>query len=604
MNQQEKDQRFKEAQKELAQHIFNIRSLKSDFEMKNKKLKKEYKDLPDEDKFVQGKMYTYQKKRIEDLTKVIPSPYFMKVFLEGEDEFFLGKFAVPEEHIYSWVSPIAALRFAKPGKVAYKGPDSGIRTGRLLQKDQFMITNEKILFFASESEQYDRELIYQDYFSRQKTGFILPEIVAQMEEAQDKVIRAHPKGSLLISGPAGSGKTTLALHRVAYLAQSPELSEHFKAHSIIVFVQDKGSKEYFSALLPDLGIHGVNIMTFFEWGSKILDLGEKFEDVYRFGESEKEKDLYEYKKKQAFAFIKDAKYSRDFYSVLESIYANVFGVEEKEMFQRQKNQFLLDRFDMVILLTLFKKQFGALTMMQEYYKMKGEVEAEKSIGRFPISYSLMIFDEFQNYLPEEIMLGRSVLSEEYSAAMYVGDIAQQTKLFSLEDWSEVHENLLEERKVVLGKVYRNTKNILQYIEEQGYSIEIPEKIKEGEDVIEKIFESREEEKEYIYSVLEENKDKQVGLLVRDKKYFGDFDLPYENVHALTLNEAQGLEFDVVIFAQFDKGGDFEDLKAVYPDLYEQKLKQEKDLKYVGLTRAIEKLVVLKQTKKAYLIKIK
>ena len=44
----------------------------------------------------------------------------------------------------------------------------------------------------------------------------------QMEKAQDQVIRAHHAGPLVISGPAGSGKTTLALHRVAFLTQSPE----------------------------------------------------------------------------------------------------------------------------------------------------------------------------------------------------------------------------------------------------------------------------------------------------------------------------------------------------------------------------------------------
>lgn len=63
-----------------------------------------------------------------------------------------------------------------------------------------------------------------------------------MEKAQDQVIRASHKGSLVIGGPAGSGKTTLALHRVAYLTQAPETSEFYPTKSIIVFVQDTGTK--------------------------------------------------------------------------------------------------------------------------------------------------------------------------------------------------------------------------------------------------------------------------------------------------------------------------------------------------------------------------
>ncbi|MBU0661130.1 AAA family ATPase [Patescibacteria group bacterium] len=593
MNQEEKNKRFAAAKEELSTHISHIQDYKHDLELKTQNLKKEYKDLQDGDKFVQGKLYLYNKKRIEELEKSVPSPYFMKCHLSRDKNFYLGKFSVPEERIYSWVTPIASLRFKKPGDVSYTGPEGEIMRGQLLQKDQFMITAGKILFFASESTEYERELIYQDYFSRQKKGFVLAEIVAQMEEAQDKVIRAHLKGSLLISGPAGSGKTTLALHRVAYLAQSPELSDYFKPHSIIVFVQDKGSKEYFSALLPDLGIHGVHIMTFFEWGCGILDLDQSYKEVYRFGDDEIEKDVYEYKKKQAFSFMHKVEFAKDIYGILEKVYSHMFSEKEHLVFQKQKKRKVLDRFDMVILLQLFKKKYGQITLMQDYYKMKKGNEAQKSVGRFPVSYSLMIFDEFQNYLPEEILLAKSTVDEQKQAIMYVGDIAQQTKLMSLQKWEDVHEHFAEDRQVVLQKVYRNTKHILEYIQGQGYDIEIGENLVLGKPVIERSFNSQKEEKEFIEIVLQEHTDKQIAVLARNKAYFDIFGSQSDNVHLLTLHEAQGLEFNVVIFAEFDKVGDIEKYKKSHPDLYEEKLKQEKDLKYVGLTRAIEQLIVLK-----------
>jgi DNA helicase-2/ATP-dependent DNA helicase PcrA len=116
--------------------------------------------------------------------------------------------------------------------------DYAPQSGELISKEQYMITDGKIVFMAFESLEQARELIYQEYFSQRKSSFLLPEIVEQMEQAQDKVIRAHHQGSFLISGAAGSGKTTLALHRVAYLLQSPDTAERFKTENTIVFVQD------------------------------------------------------------------------------------------------------------------------------------------------------------------------------------------------------------------------------------------------------------------------------------------------------------------------------------------------------------------------------
>jgi len=101
------------------------------------------------------------------------------------------------------------------------------------------------MFFSKEVEGRARELIYQEHFTNRKTGFMLPEIVAEMEKSQDQVIRAHHEGPLVISGPAGSGKTTLAFHRVAYLTQAPDTALHYREDSIIIFVQDNGTKEYF-----------------------------------------------------------------------------------------------------------------------------------------------------------------------------------------------------------------------------------------------------------------------------------------------------------------------------------------------------------------------
>lgn len=230
-----------------------------------------------------------------------PSPYFFRCDVIFDDKnkkkktLYFAKFSFSKKSIFPWTAKAAVIRFEKPGRFSYKVKGNKTRSGQLLRKDQFMIVDGKIVFMASESKDYERTLIYQEKLQRRKTEFVLPEIVELMEKAQDQVIRANYKGSFLISGPAGSGKTTLALHRVAYLLQSPDTADLFPSERMIVFVQDDSTKKYFGNLLTDLGAKEVVITTFFEWVKQILEL-QGYSYINRFGKNETEKDLYELKK--------------------------------------------------------------------------------------------------------------------------------------------------------------------------------------------------------------------------------------------------------------------------------------------------------------------
>src|SRR5581483_1260636 len=163
----------------------------------------------------------------QQLEYLLNTPYFVRLDVKfddakNKDTLYFARFPFTKDSIYSWVAPAAAIRFEKPGRFSYILPSGRKRGGELLRKDQFMIVDKHIIFMSSESVNYLRNLIYQEYFSKQRQTFALPEIVEQMEKAQDKIIRSNYYGSFLISGAAGSGKTTLALHRVAYLVQSPQ----------------------------------------------------------------------------------------------------------------------------------------------------------------------------------------------------------------------------------------------------------------------------------------------------------------------------------------------------------------------------------------------
>jgi DNA helicase IV len=596
MNQQEKIYFYKKAKQTLASVIESIRISLENVHKKNKHLRKELPKINEENKIVQQRLLEHGVERESELESLVPSPYFTRCVVEfdhgKEEEMYFGKFSFTDESIYSWVTPASSIRFEKTGPVHYVRPDGLMREGVLRQKDQYMISDGNIVFLATESINQDRELVYQEYFSNQKKDFILPEIVAQMEKAQDTVIRANHRGPLLISGPAGSGKTTLALHRVAFLAQSPDVSDQFSPTSIIVFVQDKGTQEYFSHLLPQLGIKGVTITTFAQWAMKVLDLQE-YSYVYRYGTTESEKDMYEFRKYEALHKLTIEKLDTDIYKTLAKVY-ELSSPEEQSLFAQQKNEKILDRFDLTILLMLYKKEHGTLTLMQEYYQMAKSGAAKKKIGRFPVSYSLMIFDEFQNYLPEQIRLAKSTLDEKNNAVMYIGDMAQQTQFGTMKDWKEAGEAIKDTRKVILQKVYRNTKNILQYISSLGYQVKISDTLREGESVIEKVLSSQQEEIEYVRSVIQRHSGS-VGILAKDSAYLEDF---FElkklrnSVYVMNMNEAQGVEFDVVCIVGIEKDMFNIEYTSAFDKYREEKKRVHKDLLYVALTRAMNSLYIV------------
>jgi DNA helicase IV len=541
-------------------------------------------------------------KRVVELDHLDGSPYFIKckiVTEQGqEEEYFFAKHEFSEQSIYSWVAPVAAIRFESPGQTSYKLPSGKTKTITIKQKEQYMIVDGTLLFFSLESENKPRELIYQEYFTKQKSEFALPEIVAQMEKAQDQVIRAHHRGPMIISGPAGSGKTTLALHRVAYLTQAPDTAELYPSRSIVIFVQDTGTKDYFSTLLPGLGIRDVTITTFSEWAFLVLNMmGYTYVD--RYGDSDEEKDLYEYQKLKALRENTSSVWSRNYFIALSSHYEDYFSAQNNKLFARQKKEKKLDRFDLTILLKLYFEKYKKFETKREYQVWV----KDKLINRIEntlISYSLVIVDEFQNYLPEQLRIFKNCLQEKTQSSVYVGDIAQQVKLGTIKNWKDIDEDVSLERNIRLSKVYRNTKNILDYIQTLGYSIEIPDGLKQGPVVTEKIIDTIPEEIAYIKEYLPTYEKGSIGILAKNDAYLDDFRKEFSNVkniHVLTMVESQGVEFDIVFIVGIHK----ESFEVVYhegalAEYIEERKRIQKDILYVALTRAITELHILGREK--------
>ncbi|MEI6511076.1 MAG: ATP-binding domain-containing protein [Candidatus Uhrbacteria bacterium] len=549
-----------------------------------------------EDLNVRTKLLRHFSERLDQLHHLFSSPFFVRCDVRSADgdakTVYFAKFPKTDESIFSWMAPASRLRFSDIGPASYALPDGTAWQGDLLRKDQFMIVGGKIVFLSSEATTYGRTLVYQEQLSKRKAGFMLPEIVERMERAQDDVIRAPEHGSFLIAGPAGSGKTTLAFHRIAYLLQSPDTASRFQSHDVIVLVQDEGTRDYFCRLLPDLGIHDVTVTTFGQWALERLGLGEDYRFVRRPNGVDEAVDAYEGRKCEAMRTVTtEASKRGDAFARLKEIYAPSFSKEDEKRFAQQKKDGLLDRFDLSVLLRIERQRAGAFTREEEYFVQKKNFEVTRKRRTVPLTYSLIVVDEAQNYLPEQIVALRSCASPSTNAILYVGDLGQQVLVGTLRDWGDAGETFAAGQKVQLEKVYRNTRAILRYVGELGFGVSVPDELREGAEVVDGPCATVEEMIERVRAVVTKtNGEAQVGVLGLTDAGLEPFATAFAgqaNVHVLTVHEAQGVEFEIVCVVGIPE--DFLDGTS------EERGRIKRDLVYVALTRAMDELHVFGAT---------
>lgn len=195
-------------------------------------------------------------------------------------------------------------------------------------------------------------------------------------------------------------------------------------------------------------------------------------------------------------------------------------------------------------------------------------------------------------MAEQIKIIQSCINSNKSI-LYVGDLAQQTRWGTIKNWDEAGENFSLGRKVVLDKIYRNTKQILDYIKACGYDVKIPVGLMEGQKVVEVTANSQADEAGFVSQAIKENPNSIVGILhskMPAEVNYKTIYLKNKNIYVLSVYEAQGVEFDVVILLKPAGKTNYDN----YPlELAKQKQKINYDLQYVALTRAMSKLYVIK-----------
>ena len=427
------------------------------------------------------------------------SVYIGLAFLENPDGF---------PYVIDWRAPISSLYYDyELGSASYKTADAEI-SGEITLKRQYKVEGKELKYAFDSSVTISDEIL--QHALGQNSGSKMKEIVSTIQKEQNELIRSNDFENLLVQGIAGSGKTSIALHRVAYLLYKNKLS----SKDIVIVSPSPLFSDYIADVLPELGERNVESTTFEEIAKEELEGILKFESRTEMLENlllGNELRAREVDYKQSFEFFESLKNYLNLVSV--SFHAKKINLGDKvieaevidklynERYKSKKpairiewiSDYIIDQLDArgvkaqalsnrikKVLLGMFEINNITeiyLSFLQEI-GMNTNIFCSKNVIHFedvaPILYvkdyilgtqeqkcfKFAVIDEMQDYSP----IALELIAKRYPCPKTIlGDIYQSVeRQLSHKYLADLKDMLGNTKLVKLAKTYRSTKQISQY----------------------------------------------------------------------------------------------------------------------------------------------
>lgn len=346
--------------------------------------------------------------------KMKDSPFFARVDFRYEDEeeaevFYIGignfaETAGTMPLIYDWRAPVSSLFYDyDKGEASYEAP-AGRMEGEICSKWQYKIKNGKMLYGFESDMKIDDDILQQELGSNGDVQ--LKNIVRTIQKEQNEIIRNTRDKILVIQGVAGSGKTSVALHRIAYLLYHDR--KNLRSANVLILSPNGVFADYISHILPELNEENIQEMSFDLFAYKELqeivsDCEDRYHQIERqLREDDKEQEE-RYRTKQSAEFVGMAE---GFLAQLEDELMDFTEVEFKGM--KLTEQEIIDLF-------YYKFQeiplLARMGVVQEYFvdaweTLRGrdlsEEEKECLSSRFMKMYVTRDVYKIYNWLLEEM----------------------------------------------------------------------------------------------------------------------------------------------------------------------------------------------------------
>lgn len=261
-----------------------LHSSKSDIENAQENIKTamsnvEYLDSSDSflNILMNTRFFELARNQKEGLEAIRQKPYFARIHFQREQEpeefLYIGKTSLfhSETHepiIVDWRSPVANVYYdGRLGDITYDVRDEEL-SGHLFAKRQYKIEQSELIDYRDVDLTTNDELLQEALEG--KADVRLTEIVSTIQKEQNEIIRAHLRQPILVQGAAGSGKTTIALHRISYFLYT--MGEHFNAEQLMILAPNNLFIEYIGDVLPELGVDKICQTTYADYVQNALKL--------------------------------------------------------------------------------------------------------------------------------------------------------------------------------------------------------------------------------------------------------------------------------------------------------------------------------------------
>ena len=589
---------------------------------------------------------------LQRLFRVQNKPYFGSIRFkdnEGEEDIYIGITHVEDKlnyYVHDWRSPICSMFYDfETGPAYYKAP-AGIIKGEITRKRQYIIEDAEL------KNIFDNDLNISDSLLQkvlaEESSDKMKNIVNTIQEEQNKVIRNTEDKNLIVEGIAGSGKTSVALHRIAFLLyRIPNLT----SNNVVVFTPNKVFSEYISNVLPELGEENTYDMTFYDLLCQNIN---EYKDIENFTDfisryyKENISDFNLIKYKQSDEIINDI-----------DDYINNLLTKVKFTNKLEYDDFIeVDTDELNSMLTYKYKNFPLFERIKEMSKRiasnnyKGSIKNASSIEKklkelLNIKLDLkVIFNDFYNsnyfkYKHKEKVNDKYLYYEDACIFLYIksllvgfntNHVIKQIVIDEAQDYNKLQYliikktfktsnytilgdtnqtinpyykyNSLEEltsifdssKYITLTKTYRSTDKIIDYTNKiLGLSHVTSIRNDKASDII---FRNNVTKNDFLTDINNlKNTSKSIAIITKNDKEAEDvYNLLKDNTDIVLIDGFSHIKRDLVVVPSYiAKGLEFDSV-IIYTDIDNKYQEKDKYLYYVACTRAQHNLIIYNNDK--------
>ena len=605
---------------------------------------------------ISSTMESFTDKKIDyfkKLKSIENKPYFASIVFKDEEENTVYNIYMSLTYLkdnkgnnilYDWRSPICSLFYDyEIGPAKYSAPGGEIK-GELKRKRQYKIENNILKGVFDNSLNIDDEFL-QSVLAEESSDH-MKNVVNTIQKEQNQVIRNLDDNNLIVNGIAGSGKTTVALHRIAFLLYR---LKNITSNNILIFSPNNIFTDYIEDVLPSLGEKNTKQTTFDDYLSYQLDEFNEIESytdfISRYYKREETNiELVRYKQSDTIIndlnkfldnYVSNAKFEK---SITEGIKNKVSVEDLNNYLNNRYDKFpLFNRIDSIsekLSETFYKgshkkkdtfkklltKSSNFVKPISEIFTMfftsnYSKINTTEILNKDKISYdNALIYSYIKGYLegfPYENNIYQVVIDEaqDYNYLQYIiiskifkkadftilGDLNQNINpYYKYNDLNKISNLLSGTTKYIeLNKTYRSSKEIVEYTN-KILNLEHVSAIRKDTNkpvVVKKELDLKTSLTKDLYNLT--NEYNKVAIITKDEKEALKLYNLLENTIDISLVELDTKKYNknlIIIPAYLAKGLEF-DAVIVYNDRENTYHKNERNLLYVACTRAQHELYI-------------